>query len=227
MIYVVVAVVWVAIGVATGLVEARRGHWAKTWVLGAILGPFAVPLAISARGREDLVPPLVLSESELGVGRTDVLVGIDGSPASAGAARAAARLFGSGAIGRMALASVLDYDAAAPHADSVLYPEPWDEERASRERLSSLATEVAAEVGVAPATVLLAGRPADKLEAYALDEGFDVLVTGCRGRGLSKALLGSCASSLASGCRVPVLLVPDGGPVGQGRRGRVAVGEPT
>jgi hypothetical protein len=35
-----VALVWVAIGIATGLFEARRGHWARTWVLGAILGPF-------------------------------------------------------------------------------------------------------------------------------------------------------------------------------------------
>jgi hypothetical protein len=41
--------------------------------------------------------------------------------------------------------------------------------------------------------------------------GYDVLVVGSRGRGLTKAVQGSTASALADGCPVPALIVGAGG----------------
>jgi nucleotide-binding universal stress UspA family protein len=59
---------------------------------------------------------------------------------------------------------------------------------------------------VHPRLVLLSGRPADELECLAMDEGYDLLVVGARGAGLSTALLGSTATTLAARGRVPVLV---------------------
>ena len=56
--------------------------------------------------------------------------------------------------------------------------------------------------------MILAGAPADALERYALEEDYEVVVIGCRGKGLSKLVLGSCASTLAGKAKVPVMLVP-------------------
>jgi hypothetical protein len=45
-------VVWLMIGVASGITMGRRGHDAFTWmVLGATLGPLVVPLALSTQRR--------------------------------------------------------------------------------------------------------------------------------------------------------------------------------
>ena len=58
-----------------------------------------------------------------------------------------------------------------------------------------------------PSTVVLTGRPADALTRYAADEGYEVISIGRRGRGASKAVMGSTASRLANGADVPVLVV--------------------
>jgi len=207
MVLVALAVAWVVIGVATGIVEARRGHWAKTWVLGPILGPFAVALALGAwRGRS--VAPRPLSEGRAHEGDLDVLVGVDGSAASRAAVMTAAQLFGA-RIRRITVATVLDFETAAPHGDSALNPEPWDEERSAEATLQSTIEVLSDRAGVVAGSVLLAGRPADALESFAVEQGYDVLVIGCRGRGLSKAVLGSCASRLAARSHVPMLLIPE------------------
>jgi nucleotide-binding universal stress UspA family protein len=208
MVVAVVVLAWVVVGLGTGLVEARRGHWSKSWALYVIFGPFAVPLALTARQREAEAHPQVLSPGDERPGALDVLVGVDGSPASLAAATAAAGWFGS-QIGRMALATVLDYDTATPHADSTLSPQPWDEERVARSALESAAEIVSGQVGLTPASVILAGRAPDALESYAAEHDYDLLIVGCRGHGLSKSILGSCASRLARRSRVPVLLVPE------------------
>jgi nucleotide-binding universal stress UspA family protein len=203
---VLVIVAWVAVGAITGLVEARHGHWSKSWVLGAVLGPFAVPLAIHTHRREPRVTR-TLAVGDAGAGSVDVLVGVDGSAASMAAAAKAAAWFGT-QLGRLTLAAVLDLDTAAPHADSVLQPEAWAEETSAEDALQAARRVVRETAAIEPASVVLAGRPADVLEAYAADHGFDVIVVGSRGRGFSKALLGSCASRLAGRTHVPVLLVP-------------------
>lgn len=123
------------------------------------------------------------------------------------AAALAIGLFGP-RVRRVMLATVLDVETAAPHADSTLYPEPWPEEEAARDGLEMAVSSLEADFGVKAGSVLLAGAPPDALERYAAEEGYEVLVIGCRGKGLSKLVLGSCASTLASKAKVPVMLIP-------------------
>ena len=59
--------------------------------------------------------------------------------------------------------------------------------------------------------VLLAGRPAEALQRLAIEGGYDLLVVGARGAGLSRVLLGSTATTLAAHAKVPVLLASDPG----------------
>lgn len=105
----------------------------------------------------------------------------------------AVRLLGP-RVRRLTLARVVDYDAA-------LDPRDRDVER---EAIEALATRAAAMCECRPETVMLAGRPAATLARYAKEEAFDLLVVGKRGRGASKALLGSVASRLAGNREVPV-----------------------
>ena len=86
-----VIVAWVAVGALTGLVEARQGHWSKSWVLGVVLGPFAVPLAVHTHRREARATR-TLSVGDARCRHVDVFVGVDGSAASMAAATKAAAL---------------------------------------------------------------------------------------------------------------------------------------
>ena len=201
----VIVIAWLMIGAAVGVVEARRGYWRSAWVVSAMLGPFAVPLALQRR-RVAVPDPVVLSRGRARRGRVDVLVGFDGSSDSIAATELAIGLFGP-RVRRLTLATVLDIDTAAPHADSLMYPQPWPEERQARERLDAAAALLKSS-GHEPGQIVLAGQPADALEKYARDEGYEVIVVGCRGQGLSKMLLGSCASRLAGKTAVPVLIIP-------------------
>jgi nucleotide-binding universal stress UspA family protein len=202
----VIVAAWLMVGAAVGVVEARRGYWRLAWVVSAMLGPFAIPLALQRR-RLAMPDPVVLARGRTRRGRVDVLVGFDGSSDSIAAAELAIGLFGP-RVRRVTLATVLDIDTAAPHADSRLYPQPWPEERQARELLDAAAVTLRASSGHEAGQVVLAGDPADALENYAREEGYEVIVVGCRGHGLSKMLLGSCASRLAGKTAVPVLIIP-------------------
>lgn len=208
--YIVLAIAWIMIGASVGVVEGRHGHWRRGWVVSAILGPFAVALAL---GRPSLPPPspTVLRTGRARRGSVDLLVGFDGSASSMEAAALAIGLFGPRAR-RVTLATVLDVDTAAPHADNTLYLEPWPEKQAALDDLDGAVTSLEADFGIKPGSVILAGAPADALERYAIDEGYEVLVVGSRGRGLSKLLFGSCASTIASNAKVPVMILPAAGP---------------
>ncbi len=210
MVVIVVIAVWITIGMVIGLVEARHGHWSKMWVLGVILGPLLIPLAVQARRGEVETGSRPIGEGQPRAGEFDVLVGIDGSAPSVAAAITAADWFGP-RLGRLTLAAVLDFDTATPHDDSLLHPGPWAEEAAAEAALQATVRMISEQRDVQSAAVLLAGRPADALDSYALEHGFDAVAVGRRGRGLSKALLGSCASQLAGRTHLPVLLVPDPG----------------
>jgi nucleotide-binding universal stress UspA family protein len=124
----------------------------------------------------------------------DVLVGIDGSAEAANALRATIQLMGAN-IGRLMLASVVTFDEASQQSRE-------DEERAIA-LLEAAASSVEA---ATPGRVLLSGQPADALIAHAAEAGYDLLVIGRRGRGASKALLGSTADRAARG-PIPVLIV--------------------
>ena len=188
---------WLVTGVVLALIMGRRGYdpfvW---WLLGTLLGPVAVVLALVStrrrRGRAPLHP--VGGRVE---GRVDLLGGLDGSTHAVAALHAALDLLGD-RLGRVTLATVLPFgESTQRRLDS----------SAARARLEEVAaTVVQRGVGGVPAIVLLSGYPPDELERVAIDEGYDLLVVGARGAGLSTALLGSTATTLAARGRVPVLV---------------------
>jgi nucleotide-binding universal stress UspA family protein len=197
---------WLVIGIGASFIMARRGHDPWSWgALGAVFGPLVVPIAITATRREGRATALGVRHVHValpGAGPVDVLVGIDGSRDAAAAARTATMLFGD-RIGRLTLAYVLDYDAAGAARAGVSVFEQ-DAAHALRDAAGALRVDAGTDV--------LAGRPDTALVAYACERGFDVIVVGNRGRGMSKALLGSVAGHLAGQGEVPVLIA--GAPAG-------------
>lgn len=206
MAYVLLLVAWLLVGGIVGVIEARHGAWHRAWVVSAIFGPFAIALAVQRR-HQPRPHAAVLAPGRAGRGPVDLLIGLDGSEGSMSAASLALWLFGP-RIRRVTLATVLDVDTAAPHAEDVLYPEPWPEEETARAQLDVAVESLHRSTGVQAGSVILAGEPADALEQHAIAEGYEVIVVGCRGEGLTTLVLGSCASKLACKTKVPVLLVP-------------------
>jgi nucleotide-binding universal stress UspA family protein len=190
-----VAAVWLAIGVIVSIGMRRRGHAFFTWwYLGAILGPLSLPLAIDAIARERRIAATRGSVAFKASGGVAVLAGIDGSAASLAAAHAGVALLGD-RVDRFTLATVVDYEAASGV--------PADRRAQAEAELVHAAESL---TGVTSERVILVGTPADALAIAAREGGFDLLVVGSRGRGASRALLGSVASQLARGIGMPVLL---------------------
>jgi nucleotide-binding universal stress UspA family protein len=192
----VIAILWLVIGLVMAVAMGRRGHNAFGWfVIGALLGPISIPLAVSSVARGPRRAPRTLSPGEAGKGPVSVLVGIDGSPESSAAVTKVVELFGD-RLERITLAAVVDIEAA-------------DRGTGEGRRAAEAALESSAGMaGLRPGTVVLSGRPSEELERHAREGDFDLLVVGRRGRGMTKALLGSVASDLAKRAGVPVLLVP-------------------
>lgn len=204
----VIALSWLLLGALLGLYEARRGHWRWLWLLGAIGGPLAIPLARQIEQNEAGAGPLPMTPGTgAGPGGVRLLVGVDGSTASIESARGATDLLGS-RMGACTLALVTDFEVleAVPGPVDADHPDLQDE----RAILQTAAFELERWLGFAPATVLLAGNPAEALKRHADGGDFDLIAVGSRGKGLSKALLGSCASRLVSGAPVPTLILPAG-----------------
>ena len=192
---------WVAAGmVAVVLVLYRRGHREGSWLLlGAVLGPLILPIAVerarrSSQRLERRVEPIV-DEADSGRGPC-VLIGVDGSPESEEAVRAAVRLVAPVA-GRVLLSTVVSADAADGGAD--------DQLASARALLSRHRRELPGGT-VAVETQIVAGQPGAALLELADAEDVDLVVVGRRGRGLSRAVLGSAAAALTTGARCPVLL---------------------
>ena len=194
---ILIVVSWVAVGLVIGLVMGRRGHNTLTWmILGAVLGPLTVPLAMHAVRDERTSRSHELSQGSPGPGTVDVLVGIDGSPESEAALRTVVGLLG-GRLGRLTLAGVVDFD-------SVGSTPPWDNEAQALEVLARLRDSMQA---LSPGTTVLGGQPATALIKEAVEGGYEMLAIGRRGHGAAKALMGSTANRLAHGANIPVLIV--------------------
>jgi nucleotide-binding universal stress UspA family protein len=186
---------WLATGLTLAVVMGRRGHGAFQWFfLGAVLGPLALPLAWSSIRQEGGTPARTLAEGVSSSGSFDVLVGIDGSAQAENALRLATQLVGAN-VGRLMLASVVTFDETSGQTRR-------DEERAT-DLLEAAASSVE---NLDPGRVLLSGQPAEALIRYASEQGYDLIAIGRRGRGASKALLGSTAARAADG-PIPTLVV--------------------
>ena len=196
----VVFAIWIATGLLTGVVMGRRGHsWFGWTVIGCVLGPLVIPVAVSSAGRPNDVPAITVSAGELGRGRLRVIVGVDGSAESLAAVRSAIELLGE-RIGALTLVSVIGLDAARPDGKA-------EEQLEAKAALGEAAHFAGDVLGRSPETILLTGAPAPALLEYSTTTGADLLAIGSRGRGQSRRLLGSVATQLAVGTPVPVLVV--------------------
>lgn len=192
--FVVVALTWLATGLALAVALGRRGHSSFTWfLLGAILGPLAIGLAfyVIRHPADDTVRVVAPSPVD-DVGGVDVLAGFDGSPESRAAVDGAIELLGT-RLGRLTLATVVPFDGGL------------DDERRAVESLEAEGVRLA---WLSPALEVLHGDPATSLTDRASEDGYEVVVAGTRGAGRSR-LLGSAASALAQRSKIPVLLLGD------------------
>jgi nucleotide-binding universal stress UspA family protein len=172
---------WLATGLTLAVVMGRRGHGAFQWfLLGTVLGPLALPLALTAIRDERQTTPRFLHNAIPGAGSVDVLVGIDGSIEATNALKVTTSLVGPN-VGRLVLANVTTFDKSE---------QTRRDEAHAVELLEAAASSVSE---FAAGRVLLTGRPADALIKHATEEDFDLLAIGRRGSGASKALLGSTA----------------------------------
>jgi nucleotide-binding universal stress UspA family protein len=176
----------------------RRGHNGFGWfVTGTVLGPLGILLAVAARRNSEGLRPVPVEgrvPATAGTGPVDILVGSDGSPESAAALDAAVELFGE-RVGRLTVATVVPYgDIKEP-------------ERRAGEGLRRLTGSGS---GRTPDLEVLHGHPSAALRQCAIEGGYTVIAIGTRGKGLTKALLGSAASELARDSKIPVLLVGSG-----------------
>ena len=201
---------FVCIGFVLAVVMGRLGHSPFAWgVLGLVLGPIALLLALVA-AREKQAPSQLVASGVAGSGPVDVLVGIDGSPESAATTTAALDLLG-GRVGRLTLMAVTDIDDSVAgsreqaHLRRVLDGQAHSVRAWLREHHPSVETEPA----VIPELVLRSGQPAATLDRMAAEDGYGLLVVGARGAGLSRVLLGSVATRLAARANVPVLVIGD------------------
>ncbi len=199
-----VLLVWIAIGTAAALHLGRQGYRSSFWyLLGAVLGPLFVPIAVERGRRQERVverTPAADPAAAAPRGAVTVVVGVDGSAESDRCVRDAARVF-PGATARVVLVTAIDPDVVE-FADQV-----------ERDRCRGLLVERAGWFpGTSPAVEVVAGRPGSALLDVARQERADVVVVGRRGRGMSHRLLGSVAEHVTHHSPVPVLLA---GPVGR------------
>ena len=125
-----------------------------------------------------------------------ILIGVDGSPESVHAMTTAMRTLGSqGSV--LVLAEVVNYEAAESGDGAEMVT--------ATQRLEAAAKRM--EVPAAVHTRVLVGAPGSALREFAERQGFDMLVVGRRGRGLSRHVLGSVSSELVTHSSVPVLVV--------------------
>ncbi|MGY1752046.1 universal stress protein [Blastococcus sp. SYSU D01042] len=199
-------VLWIVVGLAAVFfLLHRRGFREPLWYLiGGVLGPLFVPMAVErSRRRTGVVerrPAADASGAGPGEGIT-LVVGVDGSPEADRALADAALLAAPVAAARIVLVTVIGVDEA----------EGTDGEARERARRLLADAEARLPAGGGPVEMrVLSGRPASALADAAAGEAAAVLVVGRRGTGLSRALLGSVAEQLGHECSVPVLLA---GPV--------------
>jgi nucleotide-binding universal stress UspA family protein len=193
---IIIVLGWALFGVSMALLMGRWGYRPFTWlILALVLGPLVLPVAGNTNRLDS---PRVVARLATGRDRrggVDVVAGVDGSAESQTALRSAIDLLGP-RIGRLTVATVVDFDTAAMSPQS-------EEQRRARELVGRASESIEPK----PETIVLSGPPAEVLRKFAAVNGYELIVVGRRGRGMSTRLLGSVASALAHGGDVPTLIV--------------------
>jgi len=201
----IVVAVWAIVASTLALIMARRGHdpfvW---WLLGAVLGPLAVPLAVAHRFRS--ASPLVAPEPGMS-GRVLVALRPGGDAGDVTQALSALAAVG-GPVG-VTLATALDADALGSQGGR----EAID---VAARGLGDVAEALVARGLVVPPvpTRVLFGDPAVVLAEHAVDCGYSLLVVGAASRRSHRIAHGSTRVRLSRRGNIPVLLAPTEGDLG-------------
>jgi nucleotide-binding universal stress UspA family protein len=201
----VVAFFWAAIvGVCMIIIAYLATRWGRDafgWVLlAAVLGPIALVALYGTRQSDTARPrsPETSGERQADVERT-VLIAVDGS---APATRAAQHLVEMGSpVTEALLLTVLPREAkpAAGASDA-------EHERAVESALQG-AREVLQRAGVPVRTAVAYGVPGEEIVRCAEGQDVELILMGRKGRGLTKALLGSVSDYVSKRANRPVALV--------------------
>jgi nucleotide-binding universal stress UspA family protein len=186
--------VWLAGGLAVAFIMRRSGHDLHMWLpLGVLLGPLAALFAQERHRLDTQHRPLSTGESR--AGPFDALAGIDGSEESIAAVRTALRLFGD-SLSSLTLVTVLDYESSGSFTGIV-----------PQSSASSRLADIASNLEFDPTEiVLLFGAPEKQIAALAAERGFELIIAGARGKGMSEALFGSVTEKLVGTAPVPVFV---------------------
>jgi nucleotide-binding universal stress UspA family protein len=191
------AIVLVSMLVVTFLAR-KWGHDPFGWVfLAAVMGPIAIIGLLGTRHRDDDVARTAPPRRGAG-GRPSVVIGCDGSEASARAAGYAAGSFSNSDI----VLLVVEAHGAEPRTP--------DEERQQVDRVASQTASARSALsakGVVPEVTVAYGNVGEEIVRYADREGVDAIVVGRRGAGLSRALLGSVSDHIVKNAKQPVVVV--------------------
>lgn len=191
-----VAVAWIAVGGVLVLVMHRRGHDVFSWsLLFLVLGPLAIPLAISAE--RHVLPEPPGSDHD---GLLDVLVAHDGSAEATAALDTAVTMFGT-EMTSLTLAAVVPVEATTTVQGRAVVEE-------AQAWLDEAARKVRSAVDAPVDTIVLHGAPAEVLERFARDHSYEVIVVGSRPRRTTHVGARDVAKKLTAGARVPVLVGP-------------------
>lgn len=191
-----IAIGWVAMGAVAVAVMRHRGHDAFAWaLLFLVLGPLALPVAISSDRHRPTEPPRPLPPGGL-----DVLVVHDGSADATAALDSVLSLLND-RMTSLTLAAVVDLEAPTTVRGK-------ETQRQAQERLDGIARGVEASIKAPVATVILFGDPAHALQHFAVEQGYELIVAGCRAARRSHLGSDRVARGLATGRSVPVLIGP-------------------
>ena len=157
---------WLAFGVLAAAIMRLRGHDSFAWAwLFLVLGPLAVPVAISADRHRPPEPSAGRHEGVL-----DVLVAHDGSPEAEAALDATLALLGSH-LTSLTLAAVMDFEAPTTVRGR-------EESREEQRRLDAVARAVELRVEAPVDTIVLLGKAGHALQHFAGTHGYDLIVAG-------------------------------------------------
>jgi nucleotide-binding universal stress UspA family protein len=191
-----IVVGWLAFGAVAVALMRHRGHDAFAWAIPfLVLGPLAVPIAISSDRHRPIEP-----ERPIPPGGLDVLAFCDGTDDAAAALEVALTVVGDRATS-VTLAAVVDLDATTTVRGH-------ETQREAQDRLDDVARRITRRTIAPVGTVVLFGAPQDALQHYAMSHGFELIVAGSDTFGRSR--LGKVRVSRAGGTghTVPVLIGP-------------------
>ena len=157
---------WLAFGALAVAIMRLRGHDTFAWAwLFLVLGPIALPVAISADRHRPPQPAVNRHEGAL-----DVLMAHDGSPEAEAALDATLFLLGPH-LTSLTLAAVLDFDAPSTVRGK-------EEHREEQLRLDALTRTVNARVTAPVDTIVLFGTVGHAMQHFAGEHGYDLIVAG-------------------------------------------------